>query len=75
MKLLPVLFHIDWKANIESVSHAGLTFGMTSFQKIVNSFAPSIFAASSIELGIPLMNCFIRKRPKLDPSAGRMSAR
>ena len=58
---------------IVSVIHAGLTDGMMNFQKIVNSLAPSMRAASSISSGIVIMNWRIRNTPKLPASTGSSS--
>lgn len=65
--------HIFWSIVMPSVSHAGLTLGMTTFQKIVHSLAPSIRAASKSGVGIPSMNCFIRNIPNAPPIAGIIS--
>ena len=57
---LPVFPHICWNWKIASVSHAGLTFGITIDQKTLHSVAPSSLAYSISESGSCSMNCFIR---------------
>ena len=71
----PVLPHICWNWKIASVSQAGLTFGMTIFQKICHSLAPCTRADSISESGSCSMNCFIRYKPMPNDHAGRISAR
>ena len=39
----------------------GKQLGNTMLNKHLSSFAPSIRALSKVELGIPLMNCIIKK--------------
>ena len=39
----------------------GKQLGITILNRHLNSFAPSIRALSSVELGIPLINCIIKK--------------
>ena len=64
------MFHRSRKVKIASVIQAGLTRGITMRQKMVNSPAPSMRAASSISSGIVVMNCRIRKTPKLPARTG-----
>ena len=73
-KVLPVLPHICWNWKIASVSHAGLTLGITIFQKMVHSLPPSSLADSIKESGSCSMNCFIRYRPIPNAQAGKTSA-
>ena len=67
-------FQRFWTEKMMSVSHAGLTLGMTIVQKMRSSFAPSIFADSISDMGSPSMNCFIRNSPIGAANAGRMTA-
>ena len=48
-------------AKIATVVRAGFAIGMTSLEKMVNSPAPSILAASEISWGIPVKNWRSRK--------------
>ena len=52
----------------------GLTMGSTMSMKVLASLAPSMRAASSISVGMPSLNCFIRNTPKGQPTMGKMTA-
>ena len=58
---------------IARVIQAGLTIGITIFQKIQYSLAPSTRAASSMESGMVIINCRIRNTPKEPDRAGSTS--
>ena len=72
---MPVCDHICWNWKIASVSHAGLTFGITIVQNVRISEAPSSLADSSSEFGICSINCFIRYSPMPYCHAGKINAR
>ena len=55
-----------------SVARTGVAIGITTDQKIRNSLAPSIRAASSSSLGTPSMNWRIRKTPNGPARNGRI---
>lgn len=48
--------------------------GSPMLTKVRASLAPSIRAASSISVGMPSLNCFIKKTPKGQPTMGKMTA-
>ena len=62
------------KVKMASAPMPGLTIGSTTLIKVRASLAPSMRAASSISVGMPSLNCFIRKTPKGQPTMGKMTA-
>ena len=58
---------------IAVAASAGPHSGSTTFQKILNSQAPSIRAASSSSSGIDIMYCRSRKIPNALTAPGRIS--
>ena len=52
----------------------GLTMGSTMLIKVLASLAPSMRAASSISVGMPSLNCFIRNTPNGQPTMGKITA-
>ena len=56
--------HAPWKVKIALAARAGVHSGSTTLQKIRNSLAPSIRAASSSSSGMDSMYWRSRKMPK-----------
>ena len=54
-------FQVHMKINITTETMAGLIIGAMTFHNIVISFAPSILADSTRDLGTSLINPFKRK--------------
>ena len=62
------------KVKMASAPIPGLTMGSTILTKVRASLAPSMRAASSISVGMPSLNCFIRNTPNGQPTMGKMTA-
>ena len=62
------------KVKMASAPTPGLTIGRTMLTKVFASLAPSMRAASSISVGMPSLNCFIKKTPNGQPTMGKMTA-
>ena len=67
-------FHDPWNDRIVKVMRAGRAIGSTTDQNVRNTLAPSIRAASSIEIGTESKNCFMMKTPAASTISGRIIA-